>query len=238
MKFRNLFAKAALTFGLVAASLLSSQAALVTTFSDINYWIGSGSNESAMVIQWNDGNSPQSVVWGFRWDDAGTTTVQDMLFAIAGNISVTPGAPQPALGSDQRVGLSLGYSESFGYFLDGASYNQMGLGGDFANTVRNQAGYGMNGESWTLYDLGTNVTWPTSSVMPADFGMSSLTLADNGWYGWSYTAAFLPPLYDPVAFTFDQPTAAVPEPGTLGLLLAGGITLVCLRRNRREKCRI
>ncbi len=231
MKFSNFLSRSILAVCALAASLLPLQAGLVTNFDDIDYWVGSGANESAMVIQWNDGNSPQSVVWGFRWDDA--STVQSMMFAIAGNISVTPGGPQPDLGADQRLGLSLGYSSSFGYFLDGISYNQMGLGGDFTSTVRNQAGFGTNGESWTLYNLGAAAAWPTDAVMPTDFGMSGLTLADGGWYGWAYTAAFLPPDFDPVAFTFAQPYAAVPEPATLWLMLGAGIVIVRLRMKGR-----
>ncbi len=217
------------------ALTLVSHAGLVTDFDDIDYWVGSGTNEAAMVIQWNDGNSPQSIAWGFRWSDTDTPTVQDMLFALAGSITVSPGAPQPPWGADVRLGLDLGYSTSFGYFLNGASYNQLGLGGDFTSTIRNESGFSLDGESWTLYELGVTSAWPTGAVMPADFGMSSLTLAEGGWYGWSYTSAFPPPEYSPVAFTFTQPfAAAVPEPGTLWLLLGAGGAILWLRVKRRE----
>jgi len=54
-----------------------------TDFSmdDIVYWVGTGSNKAAFVVQWNDAKNPDALVWGFRWD--GTATGEDMLKAIA-----------------------------------------------------------------------------------------------------------------------------------------------------------
>lgn len=51
------------------------------SFSDIIYWVGSGENEAALVVQWNDGKNPDALVWGFRWD--GNATGEDMIQAIA-----------------------------------------------------------------------------------------------------------------------------------------------------------
>lgn len=51
-------------------------------FSDIQYWVGTGTNEAAFVVQWNDSKNPDALVWGFRWN--GTATGEDMLKAVAG----------------------------------------------------------------------------------------------------------------------------------------------------------
>ncbi|WDF48590.1 DUF5074 domain-containing protein [Chryseobacterium sp. KACC 21268] len=50
-------------------------------FDDIVYWVGTGTNEAAFVVQWNDSKNPDALVWGFRWN--GTATGEDMLKAIA-----------------------------------------------------------------------------------------------------------------------------------------------------------
>jgi hypothetical protein len=50
-------------------------------FSDIQYWVGSGTNEAAFVVQWNDSKNPDALVWGFRWN--GNATGEDMMKAIA-----------------------------------------------------------------------------------------------------------------------------------------------------------
>ena len=45
--------------------------------SDILYWVGTGSNEAVMAVNWAD----TALAWGYRWD--GTKTVSDMMTDIA-----------------------------------------------------------------------------------------------------------------------------------------------------------
>jgi hypothetical protein len=54
----------------------------VNSFDDIRYWVGTGPNTSALVVQWNDGLNPVSMAWGYRWD--GEANGVDMLLAVAG----------------------------------------------------------------------------------------------------------------------------------------------------------
>ena len=42
-------------------------------FADILYWVGTGTNEAALAVNWAD----TALAWGYRWD--GTATVGDML---------------------------------------------------------------------------------------------------------------------------------------------------------------
>lgn len=46
-------------------------------FSDILFWVGEGSNEAVMAVNWAD----TALAWGYRWD--GTATVADMMAHIA-----------------------------------------------------------------------------------------------------------------------------------------------------------
>ena len=46
-------------------------------FSDIFFWVGTGSNEAVMAVNWAD----TALAWGYRWD--GTATVADMMAHIA-----------------------------------------------------------------------------------------------------------------------------------------------------------
>ena len=45
--------------------------------SDILYWVGTGSNEAVLAVNWAD----TALAWGYRWN--GTATVSDMMSAIA-----------------------------------------------------------------------------------------------------------------------------------------------------------
>jgi len=60
---------------------LNTTVTTTINFSDIQYWVGSGTNEAAFVVQWNDSKNPDALVWGFRWN--GNATGEDMLKAIA-----------------------------------------------------------------------------------------------------------------------------------------------------------
>ena len=46
-------------------------------FSDILFWVGEGSNEAVMAVNWAD----TALAWGYRWN--GTATVADMMADIA-----------------------------------------------------------------------------------------------------------------------------------------------------------
>lgn len=222
---------------LVAFSSISAAfSAPVASMADITYWVGSGSNHSALVIQWEDSQGPDSVVWGYQWNDAELPTVETMLLAIAGNITFQPTvsvpAPvQPIDGDDTRLTLVADVYD-FGTLVSSLSYNQVGLPpGEFSQTVRTQAGYGALGESWTTYSLGNGLAWPGVAVFPADYGIGGLALSDGDWFGLAYTAAFPAPDYDPVSFSFAAPESAVtvPEPTTAALIVLG---LAAISRRR------
>ena len=76
------------------------------TFDDIQYWVGNGSNKAALVIEWHDGNRPDAMVWGYRWD--GEATGHDMIVAIAK--------------ADQKLLLLTQYTGWMGYTIDGIGY--------------------------------------------------------------------------------------------------------------------
>ena len=76
--------------------------------SDIQYWIGTGSNEAILIISWDESSPAQSLAWGYRWN--GTKTAADMLTDIDNadaRLSIT--------------GVSAGYINDISYY-DG-TYN-------------------------------------------------------------------------------------------------------------------
>ena len=86
---------------------VSTKTPTVST-SDIQYWIGSGSNEAILIISWDESSPAQSLAWGYRWN--GTKTAADMLLDINN--------------TDARLsisGVSAGYISDISYY-DG-TYN-------------------------------------------------------------------------------------------------------------------
>ena len=81
------------------------------SFDDIQFWVGSGSKKAALVIEWHDNNSPDAMVWGYRWD--GEASGHDMIVAIAK--------------ADPRLVLLTQYTGLMGYTICGIGYSNQSL---------------------------------------------------------------------------------------------------------------
>lgn len=133
--------------GSVSAALYSFQGGQV----DVEYWAGSGTNETIIVIDWNGTAGPYTTeahAFGFRWD--GTAYVSDALAAIdaAGALDITTA-----------------YS---GAFLNDAIYDQAGVDGDY-HTAGTYVGWWAAGDTT---DFGA--TWVGNGG-----GITSEELADG-----------------------------------------------------------
>ncbi|MBN1513631.1 MAG: PEP-CTERM sorting domain-containing protein [Phycisphaerae bacterium] len=204
------------TFALVALAVSTARADF--TFDDIEYWIGSGSNEAAFVVDWNDGVNPESLAWGYRWD--GTATGEDMLMDI---VTTDPGL-YAKISEPGGYGVALygmGYDvDRDGFAISDGTVFTDGLAitgsSDTATAVdpddHYQEGW-MSAGFWSYWLSDDGVTWEFSGT-----GMSGRTLTDGAWDGWSWA-----PEFDSSAPS--EPVPAVPEPATavlfgLGMLFA------------------
>jgi len=98
----------------VTQKQVTAKSANSTTFSDIQFWVGSGVNQAAFVVQWNDGKTSDALVWGFKWD--GTATGEDMIKAIA--------KADPRFFALLRQGTQYGSAiGGFGFDLNGTGTN-------------------------------------------------------------------------------------------------------------------
>lgn len=204
------------TIALVALAVSTARADF--TFDDIEYWIGTGTNEAAFVVDWNDGIEPQSLAWGYRWD--GTATGEDML------IEIVTTAPDlyAKISSPGGYGVALyglGYDlDHDGFALSDGTVFTDGLAitgaSDTATAVDADDHYKegwLSAGYWSYWLSDDGVDWGFSGT-----GMSGRTLTDGAWDGWSWAPAF-------DATAPSEPVPAVPEPMTavlfgLGMLLA------------------
>ncbi|PIF43363.1 putative secreted protein (Por secretion system target) [Chryseobacterium sp. 52] len=172
-------------------------------FSDIQYWVGSGTNEAAFVVQWNDSKNPDALVWGFRWN--GTATGEDMLRAIAQAdhrffTLLYPGT---------QFGTAIG---GMGFDLNGQNSNALYKNGDTTypfypvGGVVNTSAYDFD----TYAAADTNDHWKSGWTVngywsywvkdptDADFGYSgvgatSRTLQNGSWDVWNFNPSFTSP---------------------------------------------
>ncbi|WP_418122280.1 DUF5074 domain-containing protein [Chryseobacterium sp. PTM-20240506] len=192
----------------------------VTSFSDIQYWVGTGSKKAAFVVQWNDGKNPDALVWGFKWD--GNATGEDMLKAIAK--------------ADHRFYSLLYQGTTFGTAIGGLGFdlNGQGTNGLYKNNNVTYPLYPLNGiVNTTAYDFddytaidAANDHWKSGwttgywsywvkNPTDTDFGYSSLgassrTLENGAWDLWN----FYPGMVDQPISTTLTPVSAYASPAT------------------------
>lgn len=209
-------------------SVLGGHNAGAATLDDVQFWVGTGANRAALVLDWNDGRSPEAFVWGYRWD--GTATGLDMLRAV--------------VEADDRLFAHVSEAGPFGVSVFGIGYD---LSGDGAFGVNPAIAFDSGGwsvgladdsrvavdladrwaEGWNTGFWGYNIKGSAEeSWVSALTGPLGRTLNDGAWDGYSFAPGF----------NFTDPSeplpAPVPEPGAIALLFIGGVVLMkaCSRR--------
>lgn len=94
----------------IALTLFGSlTSATVTSFDDIQFWAGKGTNRAALAIDWfGDDAADTALVWGYRWN--GSATGEQML--------------RDVLAADDRLFAKLSTSGTFGIATYGLGYDQ------------------------------------------------------------------------------------------------------------------
>lgn len=157
------------------------------TFDEVvvDYWAGSGSNETIVVIDWNGTNGPYATeahAWGYRWD--GTAYVSDALAAIdtSGTLDITGGAFISDAYYDQTIvdgdnHTSSGYTGWWwlGDTADGGLTWNGNLGGVDTEVLWNGGIEGLNMDSgaWTSDTLSIPVPEPMTIAL---LGLGGLLL--------------------------------------------------------------
>lgn len=176
-------------YGVMARSATST-----VDFSKINYWVGEGDKEAALVISWGDGkDGNKNLVWGYRWSD--TATGADLLMAVA--------AADPRfyllVNSGTQYGSAFG---GFGYDLNGNGNIQLVSGDntydltngayccddysfdDFAsNDPEDHWRAGWNKGYWSYYVAEKN----NPEFGYSSYGASSRNLSDGSVDGWCFS---------------------------------------------------
>ncbi len=206
-------------------------------------------NTSYLVIDHGDGSTP--IAYGYRWNDAATTgetMFSDIVFGTLGNSNDEELFAKVQTFSFGKLIVGIGYNSdddtSWGDLSDGTVMTDFATTNGIFETAQTAAlvssvdvsdSY-QEGDSdftrgWVYFDADSNpYTGPPSGWGdPAGVGFSDRILTDGAWDGWVFDSDF-------TVFGDQAPgtpeTVAVPEPGSLLFLWAGGIT-IWLRRPRR-----
>ena len=180
----------------------------INGFDNIQYWVGSGQNRAALVLQWNDGITPVSVAWGYRWD--GNATGMDMLRAIAGTTQIEDPAGDPAgsgVGADDRLALNL-VQYSFGLSVLSLEYSPTdGFLRTRSDWFNGYWEYLIRGGNFEYYDWATGGTavysvagssvYASDAWTSAPIGAGERSLIDGSWDAYSFAPSFVPQAVQP-----------------------------------------
>lgn len=148
------------------------------TYNDIEYWVGSGSNQTAFVIVFNDGKTPNALVWGYRYD--GNKTFAEMAQEIAATDSRFFYMADP---NHNTLG-GLGY--------DGNGNGVFSLQDEDNTTVQSVnnffsvTGYDYDGYTPTEAEDRWSGGWGSGFFYLSNGGFSS-SVANNGWTSACFT---------------------------------------------------
>ena len=169
-----------------------------STFSldDIRYWVGSGANRAAIVIDWGENAAdPPALVWGYRWDGAATgadmlsdvLAADDRLFAKLGGSAANPAAV---------YGLGYDADDDGTFTLDDATtFNAAGIaitGAADAAIATDPGDFYAEGWYTGFWHYGSASSNPFDGDSWADApeGMAGRDLTDGGWDSWTFSPTF------------------------------------------------
>lgn len=230
---------------LTVSGATHAAAATVDSFDDLEFFVGSGANTAAFVVDWRDGLDP--LAWGYRFD--GPATGEDMLRAV--------------VAADPSFFARIGTAGSFGIPLYGLGYDRDGDGFGIDDGTPFPGGLAVTGipdgdfldddapadaddsyeegffTGFFAYLNGVGEPFDGGTWTVAGTGVSGRTLVDGAYDALVWDPAFLAFTGDGSGAFPDQPVAAaapsavVPEPSTLLLAGLGTAGLGLIRRRRR-----
>lgn len=151
------------------------------SFSDITFWVGRGTNEAALVIDWQDPALPESRMWGYRWN--GPATIRDMMNAVVESDPRLRVIPHPWFPTAVVFGI--------GYDVDGnrmtVEAGSPGFAGEtgFAYDDADWYREGWYSGYWSVWD-GVSNPYAGGNWHASTTGYAGTHLADGAWYGLSF----------------------------------------------------
>jgi hypothetical protein len=176
-----------------SSATVASSSSVKTPFDDIKFWVGKGSKKAMLVVQWNDGKTPDALAWGYKWD--GTKYGYDMINDIA--------KEDKRFFYIKRSGTTYGAAIG-GLGFDFSSNNNIQLSNDNGLSCKSPIDGsidtdGYDFDNWKLCD-GTNARWGAGWYVAywsywvsddingkwkySDLGASSRVLKDNSVDAW------------------------------------------------------
>jgi len=181
--------KSYLTAPAAFASVISTWFAVAAkadfSSSDVTYWIGSGTNEAILVVDWNDEIAPRSLAWGVRWN--GNITGAEIMDQVRESDTKFRYRYHPAFQGSALY--AIGYDAEYDRMtvLEGQPGPQTETG--FAFDPSDHYREGWFSGFWSFWE-GAGAPFQGGTWQKATMGLSSGTVTNGTWLGWGYDDDF------------------------------------------------
>lgn len=160
------------TLALLATAPLQAQ---TFDLSQVAYWVGTGSDSSVLVVDFQDGTDDASYAWGFIHD--GTATGEDMLNAIATadvnfNANIGGGFLSDLTYNDHA---GIGGSPDWWSTWSGTGLGDLGMNMGISEVLSNGSWFGCSYEPYVEGEEPTGPTAPIAAFEPFRFTTDNVT---------------------------------------------------------------
>lgn len=191
------------------ALCLSCWALGAFTFEDIHYWVGEGTNQVAIVIDWNKPNSKSSLCWGYRWNGEPRSATQILNEIAAADNRLYAAISTSTWGSSLDA-LNYDINDNASYFLTNKSTDALDWCSSNPNTHYWSQSYAIDTASfdtatWQYYSTGIdgqmleNGTWYYVKYIDwtsyEDSTPITTTIAAESPFGYSIRSAYTDSYY-------------------------------------------
>lgn len=140
------------------------------TFEDIHFWVGEGTNQVAIVIDWNKPNSKSSLCWGYRWNGEPRSATQILNEIAAADNRLYLSTPVSTWGSN---------IDSIGYDInDNASYFSSTKSSDKADWISNKP----NTHYWSQSFATNTTSFDSAQWQYYSTGIDGQMIENGTWY--------------------------------------------------------
>lgn len=160
-----------------ALALLATAPLQAQTFdlTDVEFWVGAGSDSSVLVVDFHDGSDDASYAWGFLHD--GTATGEDMLNAVAAadvnfTVSIGGGFLSDITYNDHA---GIGGAPNWWSTWSGTGMDDLAMNMGLAEVLSNGSWFGCSYEPYIPGGEPTGPTEPIAAYEPFRFTATDVT---------------------------------------------------------------
>jgi len=157
----------------------AAQSACCFSLDGIERWSGTGTNRSALVVDWHDGTRPHALAWGFRWN--GSATVLDLWRAVTNSDSGLTGFASDAFGATNLDALQYCRPTRDGDLLPGTGAHDV----RWTAYTWDHTGDVCRTGTWSHWRCDGSALYAATNLTLSATGLGVQPLADGSWDAWS-----------------------------------------------------